>query len=125
MAENAKIICPLMVNQECVGDGAIRTVDGKPEMVKCRFWVVVQGKNPQDGLVTNNGDCVFCWMPVLMIENSRVNRETVAEVEKMRNESASLSQLTQASLGGLVQLINQAQQSRLTHSHVAFIGDPK
>ena len=77
----AKILCPLM-GSECIEDGAIR--DG--ELVKCRFWVHVQGKNPQTGETVSNGDCAFCWTPVLLIENSKVNRETGAAIESFRNE---------------------------------------
>ena len=77
----AKILCPLL-GSECIEDGAIR--DG--ELVKCRFWVHVQGKNPQTGETVSNGDCAFCWTPVLLIENSKVNRETGAAIESFRNE---------------------------------------
>jgi hypothetical protein len=46
----------------------------------------VQGKNPQTGETVSNGDCAFCWTPVLLIENSKVNRETGAAIESFRNE---------------------------------------
>lgn len=88
MAKDAKIICPMMGGEECVEDGAIRN----GELVKCRFWVHVMGKNPQTGETTNNGDCAIAWMPVLLIENSKVNRETGAAVESMRNESVTTGQ---------------------------------
>lgn len=82
MAKDAKIICPLMGGKPCVEDGSI--VDG--ELVACRFWVTVQGLHPQTGETINNGDCAFVWTPILMIENSKVNRETGAAVESFRNE---------------------------------------
>jgi hypothetical protein len=88
MAKDAKIICPMMGGEECVEDGAIRN----NELVKCRFWVTVQGKHPQTGEIINNGDCAMAWMPVLMIENSSVNRQTGAAVESMRNESVTTGQ---------------------------------
>lgn len=88
MAKDAKIICPMMGGQECVEDGAIRN----GELVKCRFWITVQGKHPQTGEVVNNGDCAMAWMPVLMIENSKVNRETGAAIESMRNENVNTGQ---------------------------------
>lgn len=95
MAKDAKIICPMMGGDECVEDGAMRN----GELVKCRFWVHVMGKNPQTGETTNNGDCAIAWMPVLLIENSKVNRETGAAVESMRNESVTTGQqLTNAIL---------------------------
>lgn len=78
----------MMGGEECVEDGAIRN----GELVKCRFWVHVMGKNPQTGETTNNGDCAIAWMPVLLIENSKVNRETGAAVESMRNESVTTGQ---------------------------------
>jgi hypothetical protein len=103
MAKDAKIICPMMGGEECVEDGAIRN----GELVKCRFWIHVQGKNPQTGETVSNGDCAMAWMPVLLIENSKVNRETGAAVESMRNESVTTgAQLTQA----LMQVANKKQE---------------
>lgn len=93
MAKDAKIICPMMGGHECVEDGAVR--DG--ELVKCRFWVVVHGQHPQTGEQLSNGDCSIAWMPVLLIENSKVNRETGAAVESLRNENVTTgNQITNA-----------------------------
>lgn len=88
MAKDAKIICPMMGGEECVEDGAIRN----GELVKCRFWVHVVGKNPQTGQEVNNGDCAMAWTPVLMIENSKVNRETGSAIESFRNEMVKANQ---------------------------------
>jgi len=77
-----------MGGEPCVEDGAIRN----GELVKCRFWVNVMGKNPQTGETINNGDCAIAWTPVLLIENSKVNRETGAAVESMRNENVTTGQ---------------------------------
>lgn len=95
MAKDVKVICPMMGGESCVEDGSIRN----GELVKCRFWVNVLGTNPQTNETINNGDCAIAWMPVLLIENSRVNRETGAAVESMRNESVTTGQhLTSALL---------------------------
>lgn len=85
---NAKIICPMMGGEPCVEDGAIRN----GELVKCRFWVHVRGTDKNTGQEVDNGDCAFAWLPVLLIENSSVNRETGAAVESMRNENVSTGQ---------------------------------
>tara|TARA_B110000908_G_scaffold97353_1_gene114943 strand:- start:1866 stop:2189 length:324 start_codon:yes stop_codon:yes gene_type:complete len=82
MAKDAKVICPMMGGEECVEDGAIRN----GELVTCRFWINVQGKHPQTGQEISNGDCAIAWTPMLMIENSKVNRETGASIESFRNE---------------------------------------
>lgn len=87
MAKDAKVICPMM-GGECVEDGAIR--DG--ELVKCRFWIHVMGKDPQSGATIDNADCAMAWIPVLLIENSKVNRETGAAVESLRNENVTTGQ---------------------------------
>lgn len=88
MAKNAKIICPMMGGKPCVEDGSI--VDG--ELVACRFWVHVRGVDKNTGAEKDNGDCAIAWLPVLLIENSSVNRETGAAVESMRNESVTTGQ---------------------------------
>jgi len=87
MAQDKIILCPLM-GDECIKDGAIK--DGK--LVACRFWVNVIGKDPQTGQEINNGDCAMAWTPILMIENSKVNRETGAAVESFRNEMVKANQ---------------------------------
>lgn len=91
MAKDAKIICPLMGGEECVEDGAIRN----GELVKCRFWVTVIGKDPQTGQEINNGDCAMAWTPILLIENSKVNRETGSAVESFRNEMVRANESSQ------------------------------
>ncbi len=91
MAKDAKIICPLMGGEPCVEDGSIRN----GELVKCRFWVTVIGKDPQTGKEINNGDCAMAWTPILMIENSKVNRETGAAVESFRNEMVKANETSQ------------------------------
>jgi len=103
MAKDAKILCPLM-GSECIEDGAIK--DG--ELVKCRFWVHVQGKNPQTGETVSNGDCAFCWTPMLLIENSQQQRQTGAAVESFRNEMVKANESSQQLL------LNTTKAARIT-----------
>jgi hypothetical protein len=91
MAKDAKIICPLMGGEPCVENGSIRN----GELVSCRFWVYVHGKNPQTGEDVRNGDCAIAWTPMLLIENSKVNRETGAAVESFRNEMVKSNEASQ------------------------------
>jgi hypothetical protein len=100
MAKDAKIICPLM-GKQCIEDGTV--VEG--ELHACRFWVFVQGKNPQTGETVNNGDCAFCWTPMLLIENSLVNRQTGAAIESFRNEMVKANDASQNMLSAQVQLL--------------------
>lgn len=87
MAKIDKVICPLM-GKQCIEDGSIVIVDRVPETHACRFWVYVHGKDPQTGADIKNGDCAHAWTPVLLIENSKMQRETGAAIESFRNEMA-------------------------------------
>lgn len=87
MAKDATIICPMMGGEPCVEDGAVRN----GVLVKCRFWVNVLGTNPQTNETINGGDCAIAWMPMLLIENSKINRETGSAVESMRNTNVTAS----------------------------------
>lgn len=102
MAKDAKIICPLMGGEPCVEDGSIRN----GELVSCRFWVYVHGKNPQTGEDIRNGDCAMAWTPMLLIENSKVNRETGAAVESFRNEMVKSNESSQQLLLNVAAISN-------------------
>lgn len=110
MATDKKIMCPFN-GKACIEDGAIVVVDGKPEMHACRFWVIVQGKNPQTGEVVNNGDCAHCWTPMLLIENSQMQRQTGAAVESFRNEMVKANESSQMLLLAASALRNETQAS--------------
>ena len=90
MAKNAKTICPIL-NQECIEDGSI--VDG--ELVACKFWMEILGTNPQTGANVKEGNCTINIIPMLLIENSKVNRETGSAVESFRNETVKANEITQ------------------------------
>jgi hypothetical protein len=91
MAKDAKIICPLMGGEPCVEDGSIRN----GELVSCRFWIHVLGKDPQTGKDIDNADCAFAWTPILLIENSQQQRSTGAAVESFRNEMVKANEASQ------------------------------
>lgn len=84
----------MMGGKPCVEDGSI--VDG--ELIACRFWVHVRGVDKNTKQEVDNGDCAIAWLPVLLIENSSVNRETGAAIESMRNESVTTGQQVTSAL---------------------------
>jgi len=90
---------------ECIEDGSIK--DG--ELVKCRFWVHVQGTNPQTGETVSNGDCAFCWTPMLLIENSQQQRQTGAAVESFRNEMVKANESSQQLLLNTTKIVGIGQ----------------
>jgi hypothetical protein len=53
---------------------------------KCPLWVQLRGKHPQTGEDFDHWNCSLAWLPVLLIENSQMSRQTGAAVESFRNE---------------------------------------
>lgn len=54
------------------------------------------GQNPQTGEAIDEKGCAMGWLPILLVENSRVAQGTGAAIESFRNEmvksnAASLS----------------------------------
>lgn len=81
MATQKVKYCPL-IKDECIEDGAIK--DGK--LIACNFWIKIRGKDPQTGDAVDDGDCAINWIPMLLIENNKVNYESGAAIESFRNE---------------------------------------
>jgi len=67
-------ICPLL-NGPCVKDG-------------CTFWTHVIGVNPQTGKNIDNFDCAIKWLPIMLVENAQMTRQTNASVQSFRNEAS-------------------------------------
>lgn len=65
---------------------------------KCQLWVQVMGNNPNTGEAINRWACADSWLPVLMIENSQMQRQTGAAVESFRNEMVRLNNVTPVAL---------------------------
>ncbi len=53
---------------------------------KCALWTKVSGKNPQSEETIDHWGCAFAWLPVLLVENAQMIRQSGAATESMRNE---------------------------------------
>lgn len=91
-----QIICPLL-KQECIQDGGL--IDKK--LCGCPFWIHVIGKHPQTGQELDQVGCAIAWIPVLLIENSKEQRTTAHEVERLRNETIPKTDATNGLLAHL------------------------
>jgi hypothetical protein len=49
----------------------------------CPLWIQVRGSHPQSGEALDRWDCAMAWMPMLLIENSQMQRCTAASVDKV------------------------------------------
>lgn len=52
----------------------------------CMWWNLVRGKHPQTGAEVDQWSCAIALMPMLMIENAMVGRQTTATVDKLCQE---------------------------------------
>lgn len=53
---------------------------------RCPLWTQVRGKNPQSGDDVDHWNCAIAWLPMMLVENSQMQRQTGAAVESFRNE---------------------------------------
>lgn len=85
--EDVKVVlsCPLGHKCEEIRDGAIH---------RCTWLVKLAGQNPQTGEQIDERGCAMMWVPVLLVENSRVSRGTSAAVESFRNEMVKASEVS-------------------------------
>jgi len=52
----------------------------------CPKFVNVRGRDPQTGVEVDRWGCVDSFLPLLLIENAQMSRQTGAAVESFRNE---------------------------------------
>lgn len=52
----------------------------------CKWYIQIQGMNPQTSAMISEHDCAVAWLPMLLIENTQQARQAGAAVESFRNE---------------------------------------
>ena len=62
--------------------------------LECSWFIQVRGHNPNTGAEVDEWACAIAWMPVMMIENSQMQRQTGAAVESFRNEMVKANEAT-------------------------------
>lgn len=73
--------CPLL-KKECVG-------------LKCAWFVKVEGYDINTGKRVDEWNCTVTLLPMLLIENSGMQRQTGAAVESFRNEMVKSTEFSQ------------------------------
>lgn len=53
---------------------------------ECPKFVSIKGCDPQTGAVVDRHGCVDSFLPLLLVENAQMSRQTGAAVESFRNE---------------------------------------
>ena len=72
----------------------------------CAWFMKIVGKNPNTGEDIEDWGCSMAWLPIMMIENSQMQRQTGAAVESFRNEMVKSNNAT-------LQLMATAQTKRI------------
>lgn len=86
MKTEVKIFCPLGKECESIKNNAIQ---------RCAWYAMVRGKDMNTGNEIDEWRCSMNWMPMLMIENSGMQRSTSCAVESFRNEMVKANQINQ------------------------------
>jgi hypothetical protein len=73
--------CPI-IKEECI-------------QFKCAWFTKVEGYNINTGKQVEEWNCAMTFIPMLLIENSGMSRQTGAAVESFRNEMVKSNETTQ------------------------------
>lgn len=60
-------------------------IKGKCKKAECKLWIHLLGKNPQGSDTFDTFDCSMAFLPILLVENAQMSRQTSAAVESFRN----------------------------------------
>jgi hypothetical protein len=82
MKIEAKANCPLNNFEPC-------------KQLECAWFLKIRGTNPNTGEDVDDWGCSMAWMPVLLIENAQMSRQTGAAVESFRNEMVKANESSQ------------------------------
>ncbi len=53
---------------------------------KCKMWTHLIGKNPQNEAQIDKFGCAVEFLPILLVENAQMIRQTVASTDKVANQ---------------------------------------
>lgn len=82
---------------------------------RCKRWTQIMGHNPNTGEPVNRYDCADNWLPMLMIENSQMQRQTGAAVEHFRNIMVLLNGADPAKLESMLQQLPDYKSPQLAN----------
>lgn len=61
---------------------------------ECAWFIKIVGMNPNTGKEIEDWGCSIPYLPILMIENSQMQRQTGAAVESFRNEMVKSNEVS-------------------------------
>lgn len=58
----------------------------------CAWFLKIAGTEPNTGKEVEDWGCAVAWLPILLIENAQVSRQSGAAIESFRNAMVSANQ---------------------------------
>ena len=80
------------------------------KQLDCAWFLQIRGTNPNTGEPIDDWGCSMSWMPILLIENAQMGRQTGAAVESFRNEMVKANEASQQILVSAAQKAIGGQQ---------------
>lgn len=77
--------------------------------LECAWFLKISGKDPQSEREIDEWGCSMAWLPIMMIENSQMQRQTGSAVESFRNEMVKSNEMGQRVLLAAAGVPQQAQ----------------
>lgn len=79
----------------CPATGFAKTCKSIVTQFTCPKFVTIRGRDPQTAVEADRHGCVDSFLPLLLIENAQVSRQTGAAVESFRNEVVKANEATE------------------------------
>lgn len=101
-----------MFNRNKIGDGELcPLLNGPCVEAKCRFWMRLQGTDPQTGNPRDEFGCAIPWLVVVTLEGNKETRQAAAAMESTRNEMVRCGE-------GIKDVLVGIEQSKAVHGMV-------
>lgn len=71
------------------------------KQLDCAWFLKLRGTNPNTGEEMDEWGCSVAWLPILLMENAQMSRQTGAAVESFRNETVKANTASQRVLAAM------------------------
>lgn len=96
------MVCPLNGKLCLEGKREDFPRDQVDNVLTCRWWVHLFGKDPQTEKILDQFDCSIAWLPITTTETSQMTNQNSASVDKVANEIQEIGGKIRASFGDMV-----------------------
>jgi hypothetical protein len=81
--------------------------------LKCAWFTKVEGYNINTGKQIEEWNCAMTFIPMLLVENSGMERQTGAAVESFRNEMVKSNEATQKIFTNMISMASNRNNNNL------------